>query len=511
MSFEDRHPSKLSLNSNKSPAKIISEALNFQFDFDEILRVAKIIVRSAVPTSFTYIVGTFTGISLFKYIGTYGTPSELAGAGVGYTLVNIFCLAIFFSIDLGFSTVAARLFGAQKLRELGVVYQRNICIIAAMAVPIFSLLLFADRILVSLGLDPEVATSTGTYIRYIIPSIIGTCLFNTTRFFLVSQNIFNAQGVILAILFPIHLFWCQVFVGSTSTPVSGAAIAKSITDLSAAIILILYIKISGVCKEAWIPWTKECLQGWISHLKETLAIGGNLFVDFVSSEASVFIINLLDDYYVLGAQVVAGNFTYSTFMLTVGTLVSMHAFIGNAAGEGSVIKAKKYLVSGLFVNFMLSLFNSTVIIVFSKYISSFFISEEKSANILQNMLTIYALSHVAETAFQGIAGALRILGKENFVLKIFVIFYFGVTFNCQWIFGIAFEYGYIAVWLSRAGIIYILLFIMVKQILKLDWEAEVDKIKNNIEIRDVQETANYIELIEAQKNLPQTNQNNLHL
>jgi len=488
--------SKLSLSFQRSNTKSSSKNYHFQLSFLESLNCVKIIVKSAIPTSFTFIVNTFTGIFLFKNIGIYGTPNELAGASIGYTLVNIFCFGIFFSIDLGFSVIAAKLFGAKKLKELGVLYQRNLSLIAALAIPLFSLLLMANNILVFLGVDPEVALNTGIYIRHIIPSIIGTCIFNSTRFFLISQNVFNVQGIILAILAPIHIVWCEVFVGNTSSTIAGAAIAKSITDMSAATILLLYIKFSGVCGEAWTSWTRESLKGWVSHLKETLILGGNLYVDLISVEASVLVISLLNDVYVLGAQGVADNFVYAVFMLTVGTTISMHAYMGNAVGEGSVDKAKNYLISGLLVNGVIAFFNSLLMIIFCKDIAMFFISDEKGASILQNMFLIYGFSHITETMINGIGGALRIMGEERLVLTSFAVCYFGIAFNCQWLFGVALEFGYMAIWLSRAAATYLLLFIMVKNILKLNWEEEIKKVRNELIVRD-QEANYYIELTES--------------
>lgn len=474
----------------------ISETPLFPLDTEEILGVAKTLFKSALPISLTYISSVVTGLISLRFAGTYGNAEQLAGASLGYTWASVFCIGFFLSIDQGFAIIASRLFGAEKYRELGVLYQRNLCVIAALSIPMILPMLFAESILVAVGLHQDVAVNTGIFLRSMIPSIIGTYLFSSTKYFLISQNIFNIQSIILGGLIPFHVFWCYLFVDIFGMPVAGAGLAKSFTDVSAAILLFLYIKYAGICQETWIPWTKECLENWGSHLKQTLMLGATTYVEWMAYEVSMFIIGALNNPFVLGAHGIAVNFTTAIFYIPLGTSLSMQTYIGNAIGEGYKYKVQKIMAGGLVLNLFITVFSVITMLVFNKQIAMFFISDENSRQALQNMLLIYALAHIADSYANCLGGVLRVVGKEKEVLTAFLICYLAIGVNGQWIFGLLLGYGYIAIWLCTAASIFLMCGVVVHKVWTLNWNEEIERVKRSLDEETYAETQDYIELVE---------------
>jgi len=451
----------------------------FPLNFSEMSNISKLLIKSAIPTSVTYVAEFVIGLACLRFIGKFGTPDELAGASLGFTWANVFCLGVFNSIDQGFSVMAARLYGAGKLKELGILFQRNLCVMGIVAIPLLFSLFFSEVILLALGLEPGVAASAGLFLRCAIPSIIGASLFNSMRFFLIAQNVFNIQGLLVMILVPLHVFWCYIFIEVFRMSVVGAAIAKCVTDISSAVILYLYITRSEDCKESWIPWNKECLLHWFSHLKKTLLLGANLYVEWISYEISVFIIGALNNKFVLGAHGIAINLTIAIFTIPLGNSISMQTFMGNAIGQGSKYKAQKFMTAGLSLNFILTLLNVLVMLTFSQDIAFFFTNDEETMTILQTMIIIYSLTHFADTFANHIGGILRIVGKEKEVFSSYVFCYVGIAFNLQWIFGLALGYGYKAVWMCTSVGMYLMLGIMVYKLVNMNWSEEMQKLRES--------------------------------
>jgi len=261
--------------------------------------------------------------------------------------------------------------------------------------------------------------------------------------------------------------------------VVGAAIAKCVTDISSAVILYLYITRSEDCKESWIPWNKECLLHWFSHLKKTLLLGANLYVEWISYEISVFIIGALNNKFVLGAHGIAINLTIAIFTIPLGNSISMQTFMGNAIGQGSKYKAQKFMTAGLSLNFILTLLNVLVMLTFSQDIAFFFTNDEETMTILQTMIIIYSLTHFADTFANHIGGILRIVGKEKEVFSSYVFCYVGIAFNLQWIFGLALGYGYKAVWMCTSVGMYLMLGIMVYKLVNMNWSEEMQKLRES--------------------------------
>lgn len=449
----------------------------FPLNLSEMSNISKLLIKSALPTSITSVAEFVIGLACLRYVGKFGTPDELAGASLGFTWANVFVLGVLNSIDQGFSVLAARLYGAGKMKELGILFQRNLYVMAIVAIPLLLSLLFSETILLSLGLEPAVAASAGLFLRWVTPSIVGASLFNSMRFFLIAQNVFNIQGVLVMILVPLHVFWCYLFIEVFQMSVIGAAISKCVTDISSAVILYLYITKSEDCKESWIPWNKECMENWLSHLKKTLILGANLYVEWISYEISVFIIGVLNDKYVLGAHGIAINLTIAIFTIPLGNSISMQTFMGNAIGQGSKYKAQKFMTAGLGMNFILTLLNVFVMLVFSKDIAFFFTNDEETMSILQTMIIIYSLTHFADTFANHIGGVLRVVGMEKHVFSCYIFCYVGVAFNLQWIFGLAFGYGYKAVWMCTSVGMYMMLGLMIYKLVKLNWDEEIRKLQ----------------------------------
>lgn len=473
---------------------VASEKPVLPLDIPEMIKISKLLLRSALPTSITSVAEFIIGLACLRYVGKFGTPAELAGASLGFTWANVFCMGILCSIDQGFSVIAARLHGAGKHKELGILFQRNLCVLAVVAFPLICSLVFAENILLALGLNEDVAISAGTYLKYVIPSLIGSGLFNSLRFFLISQNIFSIQGILLAVLVPLHVFWCYLFVDVLRMSVAGAAIAKSITDIICAIVLFIYAKYSGACTDAWIPWDKECLLGWGSYLKKTLLLGANLYVEWISYEISVFIIGMLNNEYVLGAHGIAVNLTIAIFTIPLGNSYTMQTYMGNAVGQGSKFRAQKFMAAGLTMNMVLTTLNILVMLFFNHEIASFFTNDEETMNILKNILIIYSLTHVADTFANHLGGILRIVGKEREVFTCYIFSYIIIAFNFQWFFGVLLNLGYIAVWISTSFGMYLMLGLMIYKLLKVNWDSQMELIKRGIFETECDDASIYIEM-----------------
>jgi len=242
-------------------------------------------------------------------------------------------------------------------------------------------------------------------------------------------------------------------------------------------VLLVYVQYTGVCKESWIPWNKECLYGWLPYLKQTLLLGGNFYVEWISYEISIFVVGALNNEFVLGAHGIAINLTIALFTIPLGNNIAMQTFIGNAVGQGSKYRAQKFMVAGFALNTIFSTINTFLMLVFNKEIAAFFTNDEETRAILQNILFIYSLAHIPDTFASHCGGVLRTLGREKDVFLTYMFCYMAVAFNCQWIFGVALDYGYVAIWISTNCGMYLMLGLLMWKLMKLDWGQEIEKLR----------------------------------
>jgi len=466
------------------PEIIIDEIDNtplYPIKFKDIWKIIRILFKATIPTYLSSINDFLTGLISLSFVGKYGNPQELAGSILANTWANVFCLGILFSVNQGFAVVGSQLFGAGRLREAGVLYQRTLIILAILLVPIVLSMVVAEQVLIWLGLNYETSLNVGLYLRYLIPSIISLSLFDCTKFFLMSQEHFYFQGIMQAVLVPVHIGFNFLFVAHKGWPVKGAALAKSLTDFLTAFFLVSYAHWSKVLGESWIPWTKESLKQVWQFLVQSLIIGSNMYVEWISYEVSVFIASFLNDDRITGAHGIAITLTLVIFMLPYSGSTALQAYIGNSAGEGQKYKTQKYIAAGLCLNTFFTLINVLILVVFNSQVAWLFTQDEETADILRTILYIYAIAHLGDTFVNNLSIVLRTLGRERQILVNFIICYVIINLGGQYIFGVLLKYTYVAFWTSYAVAAYLMLLSLIVILARMNWEKELRGIKQRLD------------------------------
>jgi len=455
--------------------------------FRELSGILKILFEATIPTILSHLTDFLTGLISLGFVGKYGNDQELAGATMGNTWANVFCLGILFSINQGFAVIASQLFGAGKLKDAGIVYQKTLVILGILLVPLVFTLVVAENFLLAAGLDAQISMNTGLYLRCIIPSLIALGIFDCTKFFLISQEHFVFQGILQAIMVFVHCGWCYFFVVHLGMPVAGAALAKSATDVTSCLIILLYVHFSGVLKGSWIPWTRTCFNRLGEYFKHTVVIGANLYVEWITYEISVFICSMLNNEHILGAHGIAITLTMVTFMFPLGANTAMQAYLGNSVGEGNKVKTQKYMLAGLILNGIFTVINVMVLFFLNKQLADIFTQTPETEAILQNIIYIYAIAHLADTNVNNLSTVLRTMGRETEVLICFIVCYVGINLGGQYIFGVWLRYGYIAFWVSFTASVYVMLVLMMVKVCSMDWDHEIKAVKEKMESPEYQE------------------------
>jgi len=84
----------------------------------------------------------------------------MAGVGMGNMIMNILGLTIAMGLNGALETLSSQAFGSSNLELCGVYLNRGRLILILVYIPITIILLQAERILLAVGQDPEVAKYT---------------------------------------------------------------------------------------------------------------------------------------------------------------------------------------------------------------------------------------------------------------------------------------------------------------------------------------------------------------
>jgi len=464
----------------------------------EKLNVAKEITLAAIPNIFSSIGSQLKDVISLYFIGQLGSPLLFAAAGFGLTWANAFGIALIFGFATGFGTLASQAFGARNYYKMGLLYQKTMIVISVLLLCLGSVLWFTKAELRLLGFELDFATEVGNFIQCLTLDFFFYMLFEINRFYLTAQNIFDVPACIIFISTALHILWCHVFVNILGLNLLGMAISRTLTDGISVILILLYIRMKNPCPESWFPWTKECLHDLVPYAKEIASHGGAIYIEWIAFETTTMIIGFLGDVNVLAAHSATLNYLFVNSTISLGLTLSMNVFVGNAAGEGNIVKAKKYTYVGLIMDIIVVTFLDIFMFTFRRGIAAFYTTDPNVRALITDILLVYSFGMHADLCCNSFANLLRTLGQDKFVLKAFLGSYYGVGLTLSIIFSLIFGFGYHGVWGSVIAGCYVMLIIDLVRFFGLDWEFEVMKIRNDMRKKSLTEDSEReIELLEA--------------
>lgn len=453
----------------------------------EKMEAASDIVKAAVPNILTSLASFMKDVISLYFIGHLNKPVLFAALGFGATWVNAFATAIIFGLSAGFGIIAAQAYGANNYRKFGILYQKSIAVIAIIITCISSILWFTKAELMLIGFEEELASHIGYFIRCVMLELFLYIIYETTRFYLVAQNLYHVPACALIVSTTSHIFWCHIFVNVLGMELAGVAIARTLSTGTAALIVYLYVIIKNPCPESWFAWTKDCLKDMVEFGKEIASHGSSIYAEWIAFEITTMVIGFLGDVAVLAAHVAALNYLFINSTVSLGVALAMSIMVGNAAGEGNLAKVKKYSYIGLMLNFLVVTMADITMFTFRNEIAAFYTGDTNVQELIKTILTFYTFGMHADLCCNTLAYLLRTLGQERFVLKGFFFSYYGVGVSLSLITAIGLGFSYAGVWASLITGCFIMLMINTYKLFNIDWDFEVRKIFTNMQRRSISE------------------------
>ncbi|KAF8079284.1 mate-domain-containing protein [Lyophyllum atratum] len=185
-------------------------------------------------------------------VGHISTAS-LAAASLGSMTASVTGLGMLQGLTSALDTLLPSAFTSPQPELVGLWTQRMTVVVAFALLPIFAIWFEAERILLTLKQDPEIARLAALYLRWFsigLPAFAFNCV---SRRYFQSQGLFSLQNQIILIVAPINVLLNYILVwGPPSTRLGfiGAPIATSISFTLTSILSIVY----GVYFAPRIAW-----------------------------------------------------------------------------------------------------------------------------------------------------------------------------------------------------------------------------------------------------------------
>ena len=437
-------------------------------------RETKVIASYAAPLMVTFLLQYSLTVASIFTVGHIGTV-ELGAVSLASMSANITGYAIYQGLATSLDTLCAQAYGSGRKKLVGLQMQRMVYFLWTITIPIGVIWLAAEKILLVLVPEPEVARLAGLYLKIVLIGAPGYAAFEAGKRYVQAQGLFSASLYVLLFCAPFNAFMNWLFVWKLNWGFAGAPIAVAITDNLLPLGLFLYVRFfskSGL--SCWNGFTKKALQNWGPMVK--LALPG---VVMIEAEVLAFeVLTFAASYFgttVLAAQSVLATLTSITFQIPFPLSIAGSTRVANLIGATLADAAKTSTRVTFSAAIVVGILNVTLLSTLKDYIPRLFTSDPEVIAIVAEILPLCAAFQLFDALAACCNGVLRGLGRQEFggYVQLFCYYVFAMPISFGTAFGL--KWGLWGLWTGVAlalGLVALIEFIYLG---RTDWQRSVDE------------------------------------
>lgn len=372
----------------------------------------RLLIRFTIPVWLTHLLElSLSMVSVFS-LGHLGTV-ELAAASLAGMTANVTGFSVISGLICALDTLLPAAYTRQP-QMMGLWTQR-VGLVVASALPIVILLwLNAERLLLLLGQEPEIAHKARLFLSVLSIGLPGHAIFELCRRFLQAQGLMHAPTVVLLIVSPLNAIANYVLVWGPPAlrfGFLGAPLASALSMwLMAGLCVLQCVVASG---NTWGGWSRKAWE-W-SGLRVCLSLGSAGLLSLATEWWAWEIVGLVTA--ALGTTALASQsvllITSSvTYQLPYGAAVAASVRVGNMLGAGCLREARIATYASLLLAFVIGLLNSSVVYFARNEWGYLFSSDPVVVQLIAIVLPIVALFQCADCICGIAAGILRGCGRQ---------------------------------------------------------------------------------------------------
>ena len=427
-------------------------------------REAKVLARFSGPLVLTFLLQYSLTVASILTVGHLGKV-ELAAVSLASMTANITGYAIYQGLATSLDTLCAQAYGSGRKKLVGLQTQRMVFFLWIITIPIAVIWLCADKILMAIVPEQDVAQLAGLYLKVVLVGAPGYATFEAGKRYMQAQGLFSASLFVLLICAPFNAVMNWLFVWVRPSPISkkpsafpmassptnpltltqqfkwgfiGAPIAVAVTDNVLPILLILYIHfIDG--RSCWPGLTKRALTNWLPMIR--LALPGLLMVE---AEVLAFeILTLAASRFStahLAAQSILSTLISLTFNLPFPLSIAASTRIANLIGATLASAAKISARVAFIAAFAVGIINVIILSSLRDIIPQLFTSDPDVIRLVATTLPLCAAFQLFDALATCANGVLRGLGRQEVGGYVQLVCYYVIAMPIS--FGTAFGAGW---------------------------------------------------------------------
>ncbi|KAE8375028.1 mate-domain-containing protein [Aspergillus bertholletiae] len=440
-------------------------------------REARVIGKNAAPLMATFLLQYSLTVASIFTLGHLG-KKELGAVSLASMSANITGYAVYQGLATSLDTLCAQAYGSGRKKLVGLQMQKMVFFLCTITIPIAVLWFFADKILMKIVPEKDVAALAGLYLKVVILGAPGYACFESGKRYVQAQGLFSASLYVLLICAPLNAFMNWLFVWKFQWGFVGAPIAVAITDNLMPLFLFLYVYlIDGA--ECWNGFTTKALRNWGPMIR--LALPGLVMVE---AECLAFEVLTLASSYLgttpLAAQSVLSTIASIMFQFPFPLSISGSTRVANLIGATLVGPAKISAKVTMGYAVIVGVFNMLLLSSLRSYIPRLFTPEEEVIELVAQVLPLCAAFQLFDALAANCNGILRGIGRQEIGGYVQLFCYYAIAMPIS--FGTTFGLGWdlLGLWSGVALALLLVSVIEVIFLIQTDWDRSVqDALQRN--------------------------------
>ncbi|KAJ2737383.1 ethionine resistance protein [Coemansia sp. BCRC 34962] len=359
----------------------------------------------------------FVNVMAVSHLGA----KELAAMSLSVTCLGIIALAPAFGLLSAMDTFCSTAFTASRDKTLvGFHFQRGLIAVFSHILLAAPILWNAERILLAIKQDPDIAALSGKYLRIQILAMLPWSVFEVTKRYLQAQGIMRAGMIVVTIVAPIHWFNNYFLVRSPTYGLGfiGAPIVNIFSNCLMCIGILVYA-CSSRAVETWGGWKLNAFRNMSQYYRLAIPAVITVCAEWVGFE----LLTVGTSYF--GANQMAGQaiminsvviiFQFSNG-LGFGTSPRIGNLIGAARPRQARIAADVSLITAVFIGILCTLF----LVFFGDWWTSVYTSDPDIARETAKLMPVACMFTVGDGINAVIGAILRGLGRQQVSANIYI-------------------------------------------------------------------------------------------
>ena len=411
------------------------------------LSVLKELLIAMVSTYLFNILERLGLISNVYFMSRSGDSDLVAALGLANTWIMLIGVGIITNFSAGMSTLVAQAYGANLPKLCSAYFHKGLVINLSLYCCYLLSLAFFKPMLRALGYDQKLLETTNSYLIYMLPSVFGTGLFGTLKFYAQGHKIFKAPVYIQIGFTLIECILSYFIIIKLDFGFPGLSLSRGFSELGRALALFVYMKKSKVFEDTLSWFDSSSMNGFWPQLKFQANSGMVLYVDMLSFLTGQMILAGydVDEYAASYSAMAVLTFFFSATHALIQPVMS---YLGNAVGEGSAIKTGVYWDVSNKVSLVVSITLSLIVVIFSPSLSRIYLDNSTTSSLTQKILMLYGTLLVFDVGQMYFSSVARVFGKEQAAFVGMVLFDLVVGLSLASIMGLYFNFGALGVWVG---------------------------------------------------------------